>query len=341
MGKRTWLIGVVALAMIALATAGCASTSASEDEPPRQITVVYAFSTEEEVLTKEILPIFQAYWQQQSGGKLIFTSVFTGSEEITHAILDGAPADVAILSNEQHATWLHINDRVKTDWRTFPNEAVVSRSPIVIVVRPGNPLGIADWADLARPGVKLIHPDPHTSGGAQWALLAEYGAATLSGGDVQAASRQLKDIWANVISTPPSAREAMKEFLFGAGDALITYEQDALLARSRGAAIEVIVPPATIMSEHVVVMVDSNVDPWERDGVSAFISFLWSDTAQKAFTRYYFRAVTDEALNQAVPEFSAIQRPFTVDDLGGWGRAYPEIIHAIWEEQIAAYSSAP
>jgi sulfate transport system substrate-binding protein len=335
MNRRLWFIGIMVLAAVALTTTGCASSSASEDEPPRQVTVVYAFSTEEEVLTKDILPVFQAYWQQHSGGKLIFTSVFTGSEEIANAILDGAPADVAILSNEQHATWLHINDRVKTDWHTFPNEGVVSRSPMVIVVRPGNPLDIADWADLTRPDVKLIHPDPRTSGGAQWALLAEYGAAILSGGDAEAASRQVKDLWENVISTPPSTREAMKEFLFGVGDALITYEQDALLAKSRGATIEVIVPPTTIMSEHVVVMVDSNVDPWEQDGVRSFINFLWSDTAQKAFTRYYFRAVTDEALNQAVPEFGPIQRPFTVNDLGGWGRAYPEIIHAIWEEQIA------
>lgn len=122
--------------------------------------------------------------------------------------------------------------------------------------------------------------------------------------------------------------------MFGAGGALITYEQDALLAQTRGATWEVVTPPSTIMSEHVAVIVDRNVQPWEREVVEGFISFLWSEAAQEAFTHYYFRAVTDEALNQAVPEFHEIERPFTVLDLGGWGRAYPEIVHGVWEEQI-------
>lgn len=94
-------------------------------------------------------------------------------------IVGGAPADVAILSNEQHAVWLHINDGVETDWHTFPYQGIISRSPIVIAVRPGNPLGIMAWADLPRPGMRLVHPDPRTSGGARWALLAEYGSALL------------------------------------------------------------------------------------------------------------------------------------------------------------------
>ena len=126
----------------------------------------------------------------------------------------------------------------------------------------------------------------------------------------------------------------MKQFVFGVGDALVTYEQDALLAQARGANLQVVTPRRTVMSEHVVVIVDRNLRPWEREVVEAFVDFLWSETAQEAFTRYYFRAVIDEALNQAVPEFHEIERPFTVRDLGSWGRAYPEIIHGVWEEQI-------
>jgi ABC-type sulfate transport system substrate-binding protein len=139
---------------------------------------------------------------------------------------------------------------VETDWHALPNEGIVTSSPLVIVVRPDNPLGIADWADLARSGVKLIHPDPRASGGAQWALLAEYGSVLrTNGGDVQIAREQLRSVWANVIATPPSAREALRQFMFGVGDALITYEQDALLAQSRGAELEVVIPPNTIVSE--------------------------------------------------------------------------------------------
>ena len=336
MQKGMWLIGaVLALTAIVQIVAGCQPQPIPGTEPIRQTIVVYGFSVMEEALTKDVFPAFQSHWRQQTGGEVTFQSVFTGSTEIYEMILGGALADVAILSNEQHAVWLHINDQVETDWRSLPQKGVVSHSPLVIVVRPGNPLGIKDWADLARPGVKVVHPNPRTSGGAEWALLAEYGSALLTPASPEAAQAQLRGIWANVISSPPSSREALRQFLFGVGDALVTYEQDALLARSRGAAVELVMPRGTIVSEHVAVIVDRNVKPWEQEAVKAFVIFLWSETTQKAFTRYYFRAVTEDKLNQAVPEFYKIERPFTVRDLGGWGRAYPEIIQGVWKEHIA------
>jgi sulfate/thiosulfate-binding protein len=331
-----WIVIATTLLFTIALCGGCQTQSIEQGQAPtRQTIVVYGFSITEEVITEEIFPAFQTHWKGQTGQEVTFQSVFTSSEELAEMIINGAKADVAILSNEQHAVWLQINDMVETDWHTFPSQGVVSRSPIVIVVRSGNPLGIKDWADLAHPGVKLVHPDPRSSGGAQWALLAEYGSALLSeNGGEQAAREQLEGIWTNVVAAPASSREALKQFLFGTGDALITYEQDALLAQSRGATLEIVTPPSTVMSEHVVVIVDENVNPWERKAVEAFVAFLWSDRAQRAFTQYYFRAVTDEALNQAVPEFHSIERPFTVQDLGGWGQVYPEIIHGVWEEQF-------
>lgn len=335
MRKRMQLIA--AALTLALITGGCQPSVVQYRETTRQTIVVYSFSVEEEVMTEEVFPAFRTYWREQMGQEVIFQSVFASSEELTRSILDGASADVAILSNEQHALWLRINDWVETDWHTLPHQGIISRSPIAIVVRPGNPLGIEDWADLARPGVKLMHPDPRTSGGAQWALLAEYGSALLDekSGSKEAAGEQLRGIWANVVATLPSCRETLKQFVFGEGDAMVTYEQDALLAQARGATLEIVVPRSTVMSEHVAVIVDRNVKPWEQEMVEAFVAFLWSETAQEAFTRYYFRAVTDEVLNEAVPEFNEIERPFTVHDLGGWEQAYPEIIHGAWEEQIS------
>lgn len=327
---------VTAALILTLIAGGCQPLAEPGKEPTRQTIVVYGFSIGEEVMTEEIFPAFQDYWQEQTGQEVTFQSDFAGSENLTEAILDGAPADVAILSNEQHAVWLHINDLVETDWHAFPHEGIVSRSPLVIIIRPDNPLGIGDWADLTRPGVSLVHPDPRTSGGAQWALLAEYGSALLDerAGSTEAAHEQLQGIWANVAATPASSREALKQFMFGVGDAMVTYEQDALLAQARGATLGIVTPRSTIVSEHVAVIVDQNVEPWEREVVEAFVAFLWSEAAQKAFTSYYFRAVTDEMLNEAVPEFHEIEQPFTVRDLGGWGQAYPEIIHGVWEEQL-------
>jgi sulfate/thiosulfate-binding protein len=302
MRKGVRLVAVVLALM--LITGGCQPPEEHSRKPaPRQTIIVYSFSIEEEVMTEEVFPAFQDYWREQTGQEVTFRSVFASSEQITEEIRGGASADVAILSNEQHAVWLRINNWVETDWHTFPQQGIISRSPLVIVVRPGNPLRIEDWADLARPGVNLVHPDPRTSGGAQWALLAEYGSALLDekNSSQEAAHEQLRGIWANVVATPPSARQALKQFMFGAGDALVTYEQDALLIQARGAGLEVVTPRSTIMSEHVAVIVDRNVQTWEQEVVEAFVSFLWSEAAQESFTHYYFRSVTDEALNQAVP----------------------------------------
>lgn len=330
------ILAFAAAVVLIGAARDCQSNVQAGRQPVRQTIVVHGFSVEEEVMTEEIFPAFQEYWQEQTGQEVTFKSVFASSEEITEGILDGAWVDVAILSNGLHATWLCVNSFVEADCQMLPHQGVISRSPLVIVVRPGNPLGIEDWHDLGGANVHVVHPDPRTSGAAQWALLAEYGSGLLDeeSGSQEAASERLGDIWANVVASPPSAREALRQFMFGGGDALVTYEQDALLAQARGAMLEIVMPPSTIMSEHVAVIVDLNVQPQAREVVEAFVEFLWSEEAQESLTRYYFKAVTDETLNQAVPEFRPIERPFTVRDLGGWGWAYPEIINRVWEEQI-------
>ncbi len=265
------LLVIVALSLVLLTT-GCQPSTVQQSKAVRQTIVVYAFSIEEEVLTKETFPAFQDYWQEQTGQEVTFKSVFAGSQNLAEEIIDGGEADVAILSNEQHAVWLHVNDLVETDWHAFPHQGMVSCSPLVIVVRPDNPLGIEDWADLARPGVSLIHPDPRTSGGGQWALLAEYSAFLDDAKDsAEVAQEQLQGIWVNVVAAPASSREALKQFMFGVGDAMVTYEQDALLAKARGVTLEIVTPRSTIVSEHVAVIVDQNVKPWEREVVEAFV----------------------------------------------------------------------
>jgi sulfate transport system substrate-binding protein len=308
--------------------AACQPQQVTSAQPTRHVITLYGFSVEQEVMEEEILPAFSSYWELETGDKVSFRTVFTSSEVIADEIINGALADVALFSNDHHATWLQINDFTQTNWRDYPNKGVFSNSPIVIIVRSGNPLGITGWTDLMDQNIDIVQPDPETSGGAQWAMLAEYGSEFRQSNDQSAAKQQLLDIQSNIISSPSSSRSALREFLFGQGDVLITYEQDALLAQSRGAEIEIIMPQSTIMSEHVAIVVDRNVKSSERKIVEAFISFLWSNTAQRALTRFYFRSVTDDELNQAVPEFQNIENPFTVNDLGGWDFAYPEIINS-------------
>ena len=287
--------------------------------------VVYAFSTQEEVLTQSIFPTFEEAWEAANECDLNIEGVFGPSGTLAGQINLGAPADVALLSNEQHINWLRVGRQVQS--HTQP--AVVSKTPMVIITRPGNPQGIADFNDLAQPGLQLLHADPRSSGAGDWAVLAEYGSALLESGDQPAARTQLESIWYNVQLLAPSARTTLVLFEMGAGDALITYEQDARLALARGVPLEIVVPAYTIVAHHVAVIVDANVTPAERPVAQAFISFLLSDAGQQAFTDYHLRPANLES-----DMFPPLVHPFTVDDLGGWSSAYTEILDSLWQKEI-------
>jgi sulfate/thiosulfate-binding protein len=301
---------------------------------------LYGFSIMKESLEKAIFPGFAAKWKREHGQEVRFTSSFAGSETITNQILRGAPADVAILSIERDAQRLKEGGFVTTDWHTFPNKGIVNKTPFVILVRTGNPKGISDFSDLGKPGVRLIHPDPISSGGAQWSILALYGSELIksekqsSEQDKLRALRTLQAIWKNVISTPGSAREARTTFELGNGDALVTYELEALLMKEAKAPIAVVIPQATIFSEHPVVVIDKAVAASKRAVVDAFIQYLWSDEAQQAFVKFHFYSVTNNAFNEANKEFGHIEMPFTIDYFGGWDRAYPEIIEKVFRDQV-------
>lgn len=305
----------------------------------RTITV-YGFSIMKEALEKEIYPAFAAKWKAEHGEEVVFTSSFAGSETVTNQILQGAPADIAILSIERDVDRMIKAGHIPTDWFVTPQKGIVNKTPFVILVRKGNPKGIQDFPDLLKPGVKIIHPDPVSSGGAQWSILSIYGSeikkseAESGAADANRALQTLQAIWKNVISTPGSAREARTQFETGFGDALITYELEGLLMKQAGQPIEIVVPKSTIFSEHPVAIVDRNVTADERPVVEAFRNYLWTDEAQRAFIKYHFRSVTNESFNDANKEFARIEQPFTVQMFGGWARAYPEIIEGVFNNQV-------
>ena len=282
-----------------------------------------------------IFPAFQTEWKARTGEDIEFISSFAGSGTITNQIILGVPAEVAILSLELDALRLVENGVLSgPTWQELPNHGVVNTTPFIILVRANNPQGITGFAGLARPGIGVIHPDPLTSGGAQWAILAEYGSVLLTGGSAAEARDQLLGIWRNVVAQAASARAARTQFENGFGDALITYEQEAIWDMQRGKlTAEVVYPESTILSEHTVVLIDKNITPAQLDLVDAFVAFLWSDTAQRIFVEYGFRSVND-SLNAANPSFGKIGRPFTVSDLGGWAAAKREIIEAVWKQTV-------
>jgi len=341
-----WLIrnrtSILALATLALlAVNACLPKSPSESGGGINITL-YGFSIMKESLEKAIYPAFVAKAKREHGVDIRFTSSFAGSETVTNQILQGVKAQVAILSIERDAQRLKDKGFVTSDWHTLPQQGIINKTPFVILVRKGNPKGIHDFPDLAKPGIKLIHPDPVSSGGAQWSILAIYGSELVKsdkqtgGADHARALQILQAVWRNVISTPGSAREARTQFESGYGDALITYELDAVLMKEGNAATdaEIIIPEATILSEHPAVVIDRNVSAAERPVVDAFMQYLWSDEAQRAFVKFHFRSATNDALNQENKELATIKYPFTVDYFGGWDKAYPEVIEGIFRDSV-------
>ena len=339
---RLAIFAVVALGLATIS--GCLPKPLSEGNGGGVNITLYGFSIMKEPLEKAIYPAFAAKAKREHNIDIHFTSSFAGSETVTNQILQGVKAHVAILSIERDADRLKQNGFVTSDWHLLPQQGIVNKTPFVILVRKGNPKGIHDFSDLAKPGVRLIHPDPVSSGGAQWSILAMYGSELVKSknqtgtDDRTRALQMLQAIWRNVISTPASAREARTTFELGNGDALITYELDALLMKQGNAKAdaEIVIPEATIFSEHPAVVVDRNVSSVDRPVIDAFMQYLWSEDAQRAFVKCHFRSTSHEALTQENKELATIKYPFTVNDplIGGWSRAYPEIIEGVFRNQV-------
>lgn len=332
-----------ALALVALAlaaTVACLPRSLSGSRGGQRTITIYAFSVMKEPMDKEVLPGFAAKWKREHGEDVKFTASYAGSETITNQILQGVGAQVGVFSIERDLERLAKAGFVNSNWKAMPADAVLNKTPFVILVRKGNPKGIRDFADLGRAGVRVIHPDPDGSGGAQWSILAIYGSelakskAETGGVDQARALQLLKSVWRNVISTPDSARAARTQFETGYGDALITYELEGLQMKQAGADIEIVVPRATIFSEHPAAIIDRNVRAEDRPLVESFMQYLWDDDAQRAFVKYNFRSVTHDEFNEANKDLAHIELPFTVGLFGGWQHAYPEVIDGIWRNQV-------
>ena len=330
------------IALFALVVANaCLPKPLSETGGGVNITL-YGFSIMKEPLEKAIFPAFAAKAKAEHNIDIRFTSSFAGSETVTNQILQGVKAQIAILSIERDAQRLKQSGFVTSDWHNLPQKGIVNKTPFVILVRKGNPKGIHDFPDLARPGIRLIHPDPISSGGAQWSILAIYGSELVKSekqngeADRARALQMLQAIWRNVISTPSSAREARTQFELGNGDALVTYELDGLLMKlgNAKADAEIVIPEATIFSEHPAVVIDRNVSAADRPVIDAFMQYLWSDDAQRAFVKFHFRSGTNDALNQENKELATIRYPFTVDYFGGWDKAYPEVIERVFRDSV-------
>jgi len=315
-----------------------ALSSCRPSEGQSKTIVLYGFSTMEEVMKDEIIPTFQRDWKARTGQRVrVFTS-FAGSGIITNQIIFGAPAQVAMVATEMDALNLKNAGLVTTDWRSFKDGGTYAYSITCIITRKGNPKGLHSFEDMAKEGVDVVYPDPTTSGGAQWAILALFGSALKSSEittgvpDQTHARGLLKRVSLNTSSLPESARRALTQFGLGYGDALLTYENEALLDISKGKAYEIVVPKSTIYIEPKIVIVDKNIDDSEKKVVRAFVDFLWTREAQEALARNNFRVRDKEIMEKYAERYKRVELPFSVDYLGGWEAATSEIIGKTWRE---------
>lgn len=330
-------LAVLLAGVILIPIAGCRRRT---DIDRQAAITVYGFSVVKEPLERRIFPHYRREWREKTGQDLTFIPSYAGSEIVTNQIIAGVEADVAVLASARHADRLVESGATRHDWRRLPHQGIVNRTAIVLVVEKGNPHRIREFADLGNRGIRLIHCDPVSSGAGQWSLLAVYGSELLRAADRpderkrDQALATLQSVWNNVVSTPGSAREARTQFERREGNALVTYELEALQLLEKSSQFEIVVPTTTVIAEHPVVIIShpqQGLSPARYAMVELFVRSLWERPAQEAWVEARFRAVTDDQLNAS---FTKIQHPFTVADLGGWGPAYQEIVEDVWRRRI-------
>jgi sulfate transport system substrate-binding protein len=311
---------IVALCGLA---AGCGAAADTNSDTLK----IGAYSVVKEAFRDGLLPAFASEWKRHTGREVRFEESYTASGAQARSIASGLDADIAVLSHSGDMRRLVEAGRVKPDWDAGPPKGVISHSFVFIGYGPDNPKGIRDWADLARPGVGVLYPDPKTSGGARWDINAIYGAALLGskrarGGppDLAAARDLMSRIQANVVNMDPSGRESFTDFERGTGDALVTYENELLLCRKLGREIPYVVPSSKLLIESPAAVVESSVARHgNRELAEAFLAFLHSADGQRILAEYGFRPVgleTTAAVNDFNPPMPA--GVFTMADLGGW-----------------------
>src|SRR5438876_6136957 len=263
--KIIW-IALVGVALVAGSASG-ASKGSSVD--------LVAYSTPKDAYGK----IISAFQKTKAGSGTGFTQSYAASGDQARAVAAGQPADVVALSLDPDIDYLVRKNLVPKNWKANAHLGITSDSVVVFVVRDGNPKHIKGWGDLVKPGIQVITPNPFTSGGARWNVIAAYGAQRRSGKTDKQAIAYLSKLFHHVPVQPDSARTALQVFAQGKGDVLLTYQNDAIYAEKKGVHTEYHVPKATILIQTPVALTKSGLS---KPAAKAFYKYLWSATAQRA-----------------------------------------------------------
>jgi sulfate/thiosulfate transport system substrate-binding protein len=320
------IILILAISSLVVACSSPASNPGRQESTSVKLTLA-AYTTPREAY-RELIPIFQTQWKEATGQEITFEESYLGSGAQSRAVVEGFEADIVALSLEADITRIEQAGLITHDWRSKPYGGMVSTSIVSFAVRQGNPKGIHGWADLARPGVEVLTPNPKMSGGAMWNILGLYGAAQrgyvegIPAGDEAAAQEFLLKVLRNVTVMDKAARESITNFEKGIGDVAITYENEVLVGQQSGETHDLVIPRSTILIENPAAIVDVYVDKHaNREVAEAFLNFLFTQEAQDVFARHGLRSLDPEVANATKANYPPVDDLFTIDYFGGWTKA--------------------
>lgn len=272
---------------------------------------------------EKIIPQFTAHWQKTKGQTVIFKQSYGGSGSQTRAVIDGLEADVVQLALESDVSKIQQAGLIQPGWqKEVPNNGIVTKSVIALVTRPGNPKKIKNWQDLARADVKTVTANPKTSGVARWNFMGLWGSVTQTGGSEAKARDFTTRVYNNVPVLPKDAREASDTFYKqGQGDVLLNYENEILLAQSKGQKEPYLIPAVNISIDAPVAVVDKNVNKkGTQEVATAFVKYLYTPQAQAEFAKAGFRPVNKVTASKYAKKFPQVTKLYTIATFGGWDR---------------------
>ena len=300
--SRKTLIAPLAAALIALSVIAAACGGSSGDT----VSLV-AYSTPQEAY-QEIIPAFQ---KTSAGKGSSFNQSYGASGDQERAVEAGLKADVVALSLAPDVDKLVKAGKVDANWDQNKFHGFVTNSVVVLATRKGNPKHIKTWDDLIKPGVEVITPNPFTSGGARWNIMAAYGAQLAQGKSKQQALDYLKKLFDHVPVQDKSARESLQTFVGGKGDVLIAYENEAIAAQQKGQSLDYTIPDQTILIQN-----PAAVTKGSNSKAKSFLDFLWTPQAQQIYASKGYRSVIPSLVDKS--KFPTPPGLFTIDKLGGW-----------------------
>ena len=321
---RTLRLPALLFTLLAAACSGAPDTNGQSATAPVELLNVSYDPTRE--LYQAVDTAFIEQWKQKTGQTVSIRQSHGGSGAQARAVVDGLEADVVTLALAYDIDAIAKAGLTAADWQTrLPDNSAPYTSTIVFLVRKGNPKGIKDWADLVKPGVAVITPNPKTSGGARWNYLAAWGYALRQpGGNDDTAKAFIKKLFANVPVLDSGARGATNTFVQrGIGDVLLAWENEAYLAiaESKG-AVELVAPPISILAEPPVAVVDKVADKKGTRAVAeAYLKFLYEPVGQELVAKNHYRPRNADVAARFADQFAKVDL-FTVDAVfGGWQKA--------------------